>query len=126
MSTQRWRALVAVLFALAVVFLVAGVRAQPPTSAMSMHYSPICQMQYTDAVDPATGRPAYLVMSYPPSGGTVGDIDFDVGDLILRVGHYEILPGENLDTLIQMAVLTPEQYMIVRDVRTGQTLRMWF
>jgi len=122
-----FRYLTLTALALLVFFILAVSTSAVPPKEMPVYVSTNCQMEYT-FVMLADGRPGYRVLGPEPDmyGARLGMLRFDVGDVIVRVGAYDALPGPNLDSLINLAEMEGVRTLEVFDARTGQTMVLPF
>jgi hypothetical protein len=77
-------------------------------------------MEYVDRV--VDGRPAWEVVTITlgPDGGRLGELHFRPGDLIVKVGNGEVIPGENLDRLIRLAERDHRRAVTLVEPGTGK------
>lgn len=88
--------------------------------------SGLCQMEYVNTV--IDGRVGYEVVTITLGleGGRLGNFYFAPGDIVLKVGEREVIPGENLDHLIRLALLENTRTVVLYDATTGGTFTVNF
>ncbi len=118
-------------FASTVLFLALLALAVPAASAPQSpehHYiSQECRIAYTNDVMP-DGSPCYRVLAWQSSelGGFLADFRLAPGDRILRVGNYQVMPGDQLDSLMALARIEQNRTVLLVDVSTGWRLTRAF
>jgi hypothetical protein len=107
--------------ALTLLSLVQTAPAAPPVGVGVVTRSAFCNNMAYRAQMAFRGA-SYRVLS----PGQLGQLQFDPGDVILRVGVTNANINIPLDALIQKAIQEGNQWVIVRDVNSGNVLTLPF
>jgi len=120
MVINRKRTILLMCLALFILLLLAPmVVAMIPPPPVNPYASGLCQMEYVDRT--VGGQPAWEVtaITMGPDGGRLGEMQFQPGDLIVKVGNKNVEPGEKLDEMIRTAILEKQRTITLRDPWSG-------
>lgn len=116
-----------VFLILAAMFLLLAPLAGAPLTERVRNESQICQLEYAGKVTADWQYGFEVVRIFPGmTGGRLGALRFEVGDVILQVGDEQVLPGGNLDTLVRIAMMSGNRTVRVIDVRSGRVTGLFF
>jgi hypothetical protein len=120
MLQNRQKTIILVCVAIVIVLVVMPVLlAQIPPPAPKPYASELCQMEYADRM--VAGKAGWEVLSITmgPEGGKVGTMQFQPGDVIVKVGNRDIETGDRLDAMLRLAILEQQRTITLCDPQTG-------